>query len=105
MRQEYLRCVVWDRTDKDKPKKCYRYVIVGMLVTDEPIESLSKNESVLDGMTFGLGDILSEIRQVKPKIRIGDANSVLCSLESLVDDDDDNPEEEIEGMEITTGDE
>ena len=87
--QEHFRGVVWPRGETEQPKgkpKVYRYVVVGMLVTDEPIKELEANQIVLDGHAAGMPHVLATIMQ-KPSEFCGDANTVLLSLEHLVKDE------------------
>ncbi len=50
MRREHFRGVIWPRPKADGK---HRYVVVGMLVTDEPIAAFEgKNDVVLDGGAF-----------------------------------------------------
>ncbi len=89
---EHLRAVIWPRGKQlqsgNKPE-VYRYVVIGLLVTDEPIEGIEgKNEIVLDGRSWGLCDVLKSLPQKKSRIKLGDANMVLTSLDIIVDDDE-----------------
>jgi hypothetical protein len=85
---EYFRGVVWPRGKiNNKKKDVYLYTIVGILVTEEPIEKFeNKHEICLDGMvsnwlgTECMADRLSDVDQTTPPYRLGDANSVLYSL-------------------------
>ncbi len=84
MIREHLRAVVWPRKpakEKGKPTN-YRYAIVGMLVTDKPIEGLEgENEILLDGASFGLTDALVSMeKKVNAGQPFGDATGVLLSL-------------------------
>lgn len=81
---EYLRAVIWPR-QKEKPdkKNRYKYVIIGMLVTDEPIESLEKldkYETVIDSRMYGLSMLLDMAQKRDPKIKIGTADDILVQL-------------------------
>ena len=86
MRHEHLRAVIWPRGPiKEGKKTNYRYVVIGMLVTDEPIETLEgKNEVVVDGNPWTLSDTLGGMKQFKPARPLGDATAVLCSLEDIM---------------------
>jgi hypothetical protein len=79
---QHFRGVVWPRETIGKQ---HRYVVVGMLVTDEPIPELEANQIVLDGHAAGMAEAVATIMQ-KPSTFRGDANSVLCGLERLVDE-------------------
>jgi hypothetical protein len=74
--REHFRGVVWPR---EAVKGQYRYVVIGMLVTDEPIPELEADQIVLDGNAAGMKDSLAVIRQVPSDFR-GDANAVLHAL-------------------------
>lgn len=86
---EHFRGVVWPRERVDDGR-LYRYTIVGLLVTDKPLDGIEgKNEVVLDGSSFTLlSEALVSIKQVEPAIRIGDANMILTSLNEIVGKDD-----------------
>lgn len=64
----------------------HRYVVVGMIATDKPIDGLAKpdgsdiSEIALDGDASGLGEILAGVRRVKLLYKVGDAVGVLTSL-------------------------
>lgn len=90
--KEQFRGVVWPREqgldENDEP--IYRYVVVGMLVTNSPIEGLDPNETVIDGVMpryvreMGMAGALEKAPKFKPAMSIGDANSVLLSLGDIV---------------------
>jgi hypothetical protein len=87
-RSEYLKCVLWPRVPLKEEGKAtnYRYVIVGMLITDQPLQlpEVSRvTEVVIDGKTFGLSDLLELAAKAHgraPTQIIGDATDVLLSL-------------------------
>lgn len=84
MRKEHLRAVIWPR---DQVGVAYRYLIVGMLVSDEKIEEFEgKNEIFLDGSSH-LADLLPMIRHRESNFK-GDATNVLLSLGDMNFDDD-----------------
>ena len=87
MKDEHLKAVIWPRDNRadahGQQAGLHRYVIVGMLVTSEPLPNLDGNEHLIDGAVFGLGDLLSLAPQRAPKLRIGDSTSVLTSLKEL----------------------
>lgn len=81
--RSHIRAVVWPR-DKvtEKGKTNYRYTVIGILVTDQPIAALEgKNEVVVDGAAPGLANDLASIRQYAPLFPPGDASSALCNLQ------------------------
>lgn len=90
--KEQFRGVVWPREESvdSAGKPVYRYVVVGMLVTDTPIEGLDPNETIIDGaMTrhvaeMGMAGALERAPKFKASRPLGDSNSVLLSL---ADDD------------------
>jgi len=62
----------------------YRYVIVGMLVTHEPIPSLEgENDVIMDGMVLGIEEALEQVEKRKPDRLLKDANSILLTLKDL----------------------
>lgn len=85
-RREHFRGVIWPRDPMNGPQvKVYRYPIVGMIVSDQPIEMFeSKNEIVLDGNVHGICDILEVAPRGKAFYPLGTAESVLCSLEHCI---------------------
>ncbi len=89
MIREHFRGVVWPRQSNDTPsdehKGLYRYVVVGMIVTDKPIEGLAENQTVLDGNATGMADVLQHITQKEANVKVGDATDVLLNLEILCD--------------------
>ena len=91
--KECFRGVVWPRdpvTDNDG-KPAYRYVVVGMLVTDQPIEGLAPNETVIDGVVprfddmMGMTGMLSRAAKFEPTYPLGTADAVLCGLAELTE--------------------
>lgn len=91
---QYFKGVVWPRESEDVQvksgkrttvtRRVYRYVVVGMVVTDEPIEKFEgKNEIVLDGPVDGMVEPLLSIKSRKPEYILGDANSVLEGLNDI----------------------
>lgn len=83
MKNEYFRGVVWNKGSvKEDEKINHKYVVVGILVTDTPIEEFEGNECSIDGPAFGLSNALSLIRKGKLKCKIGDATDVLLSLKN-----------------------
>lgn len=99
--RQHLKAVVWPQPPtKEIPQ--YRYVIVGMLVTEEPILSLEgKNrngisEFLIDGQVFGIADLLDFAHKGTPDIQHGEAGNWLCALdevhiwEDLYEEEEDN---------------
>jgi hypothetical protein len=82
---EHLRAVIWPRGKKEQEGKppAYRYMIVGVLVTDEPIAGLDKNQYVINQRTFGLKDQLESMQPIETDLRLGDANQALAKLKDL----------------------
>lgn len=75
---DWFRGVVWPHRPKDK---LYRYVIVGMLVTEKPIEEFEgKNQILFDGRSCELRDSLVYTKHKVSNIPLGDASQVLVSL-------------------------
>jgi hypothetical protein len=89
---EAFRGVVWTREQAldNNGKPVYRYAIVGMLVTDTPIAGLDPNETVIDSEAVffdnsgGIAVALSNAKKFKAAAPLGDASSVLCSLNKIV---------------------
>lgn len=77
---EHFRGVVWPRSPtQNSTGTVYRYVIVGMLVTDEPLD-VDPNETTIDGAVAGIGAQLAEAHRVHLAGPLGDANAVLLRL-------------------------
>ncbi len=91
MIREFFRGVIWPmgkitkKKTKKKPEKVnYRYVIIGMLVTDKPLEGVEGiNQIVLNGTSAGLSDSLLSMKLNVCNAPLGDATNVLLSLDSL----------------------
>jgi hypothetical protein len=92
MTPELIKGVVWPRGEVKRANApdgpaMYKYAIIGVILTAEPIpEFESGADVVLRGVTVGLGQILAGVPQVKPAIRIGDANQVLTQLDYITGD-------------------
>lgn len=81
MFKEWFRGVIWPRKSKDK---LYRYVIIGMIVTEKPISNLDKNQYIFNGNAFGLSDIIEHVAYVEDNRPLGDASDVLLRLDDLI---------------------
>jgi hypothetical protein len=83
--KQHIKSVIWPRGKFDTDKqKVYRYIVVGMIVTDTPIEKWEgKNEIVLDGPSDNLVQSFTKIKQRKSKVKTGDAINVLLSLDDI----------------------
>ena len=79
--KEHLKAFAWPREGVSGPEgKLYRYAIVGMLVTDEPLVFEGENEVLLDGVSDGLARAVERVARRKSKLRVGDAADALLSL-------------------------
>lgn len=91
-KREHFRGVVWPHGEQPdaQGKPTYRYVLVGMLVTDEPIPGLDPNETVIDGTMrryvgeLGMAGAIGKLPKFKASQALGDATNVLLSLEDIV---------------------
>lgn len=91
--RQHFKGIIWPRESilssvkngkKKNKQNVYRYVITGILVTDEPIDKFEgKDELVLDGPTNTLVEPLVNIKSRNSKLRIGDATNVLLNLKDL----------------------
>lgn len=79
--KQHFRGTIWPHPLEDKG--IYRYVVVGMIVTDKPLEGLSGNQIVLDGHAAGMAEALETITQKEANIVVGDATDVLLNLKIL----------------------
>ncbi len=85
MRLEHLRGVIWRRNNPIKG--CYAYAIVGVLVTNEPLDTIEgRNEVFIDVNCGGISYSLEAMKKYTKKRPAGDAGDVLCSLENLPDE-------------------
>ncbi len=83
--KEYFKGVVWPRessTGTEGPTN-YRYVVVGMLVTDHPLELVDGAEIIIDSTVDGMAEILTSAKSRLPTRPLGDANMVLLRLGRL----------------------
>lgn len=84
--KEHLKAVVWPKGEftSESGQKVHRYVVIGMLVTDTPIEQFEgKNEIVLDAPTNKVVGALTSFPQRKSKQQSMDASSTLLSLDII----------------------
>jgi len=80
--REHFRGVLWRRDPVSVPEgELHRYTVVGMLVTDRPLRVCS-DETAIDGTVTGVAEALEGARHVRPRDLLGDANSVLMSLDT-----------------------
>jgi len=81
--REHIKAIVWPRSPQKGPEgPVYRYVVVGMVVSDQPIpEFEGRNQILLDGSTRVLLE-LSTVQSRTSTFR-GDACDVLTDLEQL----------------------
>ena len=88
--REHLRAMIWPRQTENLPstatdsagKPIYRYTIIGMLVTDRPLDV--PDEFMVDGSAGGLSYTLEALPKYAPSRPPGDAVDVLCSLNDLL---------------------
>ncbi len=84
--KEYFKGVVWPResiTEPGRPTN-YRYVVVGMLVTDQPLVFEGRVDTVvIDSTVKGMAEALNQAKNRLPQLPVGDATMVLLSLEDL----------------------
>jgi len=80
--KEHLKLVVWPRPPTDENPH-YRYVLVGMLIMDKPLEIADgKNDVILEGYG-GISQNLEAMSSRQPDRVLGEATSVLLSLGDL----------------------
>lgn len=87
--KEAFKGVVWCHgpTTTETGEEVHRYVVVGVLITNKPIDSLEagegrdiESEAILCGPCDGLADALAHIEQGEADVRMGDASMVLLQL-------------------------
>lgn len=89
--QEYVKGVVWPRPPTGDAastdaagKPVYRYVFVGMIVSDEPVDAFEgRAEVVLDGFATRVLPNLAAVPSRAARVRVGDATDVLVSMRDL----------------------
>ncbi len=84
--RESFRGIVWPRVEQVSGADgvpVYRYPIVGMLVTDTPIEGTAAGEVVLVGDAPGLAAVLARIDRGHAERTMGDAADVMMHLADL----------------------
>lgn len=91
---QHFRGVIWPRDAKDnKGQKLYRYAVIGLLVTDEPLEDIEgRNEIVVDGQSGAMAESLVGLRKVKKNYNLGTADCVLTSLDHITDGEPEDQE-------------
>lgn len=77
--REYFRGVVWPRQKDGEVLKNYRYVVVGVLVTDRPLD-MEDNQTIFSGHCDGLAESLKSTHHRVTDEPLGDATNVLLSL-------------------------
>jgi len=90
--REAFRGVVWEKENSTTVdgSPAYKYVIVGVLITDKPLALMKgETEVVLDGMAKfyemnSFAESLHNFKPFRPAYRLGDASSVLVDLEDIV---------------------
>ena len=89
--KQHFKGVIWPHgpvkgkiVGQKKKQNIYRYVVVGMIVTDKPvIEFEGENELFFDGPSNDLIQPFTKIKTRKMRIEPGNANAVLTSLDDL----------------------
>lgn len=96
-RLSHFRGVIWPRQGVagaepltgPRGHKLYRYAVVGMVVTDQPLENLEgKGTILLDGHGAGVAEAIDTVQQKRPAFLVGDATNVLLVLDNIVKEDD-----------------
>lgn len=81
----YFRGVIWPHGQHETAPGVYRYAVVGMLVTTEPIpEFEGRDEVVLSGNAWMLADALTGVPEGVRVYKTGAASSVLVSLGTCI---------------------
>lgn len=86
--RQYLKAIVWPRPPTEKIPH-HRYVIVGMLVTNKPIQSLEGlnrngiSEFLIDGPVYGIADLLDCAHKGTPDVQQGEAGNWLVALDDV----------------------
>lgn len=94
--REHFRGIIWPRDTRKAVdgSTVYRYTVIGLLVTDTPIdefEGYTDNLGIpgqipLDGSSPGMAEVLRNVRIGKLKYNPGDAGDVLVGLSDLFED-------------------
>jgi len=81
---QHFRGVIWPRPPMEGPAgTVYRYPIVGMIVSSEPIEGFEGNEVAIDGDCDIAGTLIGQAKHTHLRHRAGTADIVLTSLHTL----------------------
>jgi len=92
--RQHFKGVIWPREKQEAEVRVgkrgkakvpvYRYVVVGMIVTDEPVIPFEgKNEIFLDGPDLALIQPFTRVKRRKMNFKPGDATGVLLGLNDL----------------------
>lgn len=82
--KSHWKTVVWPKgkLEQDKKPDVYRYILIGMLITEKPIEALEGlNERVVEGDGTEVILALESNKKRKPNVRLGDATDVLLNFD------------------------
>lgn len=85
------KIVVFPRTDTIEGTPVHKYVIMGMVVTDEPIKGMPEDQGLIAGADYPVESLLAALSMMKigkpeacGKSQLGDATSVILSLQDIV---------------------
>jgi hypothetical protein len=59
-KMQHFRGLIWPRGELNG---LHRYVIIGMLVTDKPLDNLDGDQFLLDGHAAGIAEAIETIQQ------------------------------------------
>jgi hypothetical protein len=85
---DIFRGIIWPRKKEIKEQVWYHYTVVGVILSDKPIDNVGGNEHLLNGYSHFIRMDLEKIKQFPPATIIGDANDVLTRLSELVASED-----------------
>lgn len=98
MAGEAHKLVIWPRESIEVDgKTVYRYVLVGMICTDTPIE-FPNDESVAIGATYDTSpftDIVNGLKKYGAPYPLGDANSALLTVVNDLSQEDMKPFDQV----------
>lgn len=82
--RQAFKGVVWPREPTAiDGEHVHRYAVVGVLLTSKPIPGFDVSEIILAGRSPGLAEALGQAELGGCNWQLGDANDVLCSLDSI----------------------
>lgn len=85
MRREHLRAVIWPRQSPKYPSPDgkYRYAIIGVLISDSPLQGIEGSDELLVDGYGGISHNLEGMPKRPTNVPPGEADNILCMLSLL----------------------